>query len=244
MRRTLAAVLAGRDMFGQLDPIALRGFRDRICQLIFCAPNLGGFGSARNICERCLGLDLSIALPELDLIHPKRPGGDFEFFPCLPNCRHGEWRSGGPTVWHESSTADLAGCSFDLALDTSGGTSRYLYTASANGGIWRRPLPIGTGSGWTPMTDDERSLITTAVAVAQSNGDVVYYVDGLGYVLRSDDCGRTWRRTSGTAFSGVRRILIDYTDPMNVYVTASWQGFYASTNGGATWTQRLGRVDP
>jgi photosystem II stability/assembly factor-like uncharacterized protein len=239
VRRTLAAFLAGRDMFGQLDPDALRGFHDRICQLILCATDLGGFGGTGNICERCLGLDLSIGLPELDLIHPKRPGGDFEFFPCLPSCRHGEWRSGGPTIWHESPIVDLAGCSFDLALDTSGGTSRYLYTASANGGIWQRSLGVGAGSGWTPLTDDEHSLITTAVAVAPSDGNVVYSVDGLGYVLRSDDRGRTWRRTSGTTFSGVRRILVDHTDPLKVYIAASWQGFYASTNGGTTWTQRL-----
>lgn len=37
----------------------------------------------------------------------------------------------------------------------------------------------------------------------------------------------------------MRRILIDHTDPMKVDVAASSQGFYASTNGGATWTQRL-----
>jgi photosystem II stability/assembly factor-like uncharacterized protein len=240
VQRTLAAFLAGRDLFDQLDGDSLRGFQDRICGLILCAPDFDRFGGGwGNLCERCLGLDLSIGLPELELIHPKRPGGGFEFSPCVPSCRYGEWQSAGPTIWHESPTVDLAGCSFDLALDTSGGTSRYLYTASANGGIWRRALPVTTSSGWTPLTDDEISLITTAVSVAPSNGNVVYYVDGLGYVLRSDDHGRTWGRTSGTIFSGVRRILIDPTDPMKVYVAASGQGFYASTNGGATWRLRL-----
>lgn len=193
VRRTLAAFLAGRDLFDQMDRDALRGFQDRICGLILCAPDLGDFGGGGgNLCERCLGLDLSIGLPELELIRPKRPGGGaFEFFPCVPSCRYGEWRSAGPTIWHESQNVDLAGCSYDLALDTSGGTSHFLYTASANGGVWRRALPVTTGSGWTALTDDETSLITTAVAAAHSNGDIVYYVDGLGYVLGSDDRGRT-----------------------------------------------------
>jgi photosystem II stability/assembly factor-like uncharacterized protein len=239
VRRTLAAFLAGRDLFERLDRDALRGFRDRICQLILCAPDLGGFGGAGNVCERCLGLDLSVGLPELELIRPKRPGDGFEIVPCLPSCRYGEWQSAGPTIWHESPTVDLAGCSFDLALGANSGTSSDLYTASSNGGIWRRSLPVNAATGWTPLTDDEASLITTAVAVAPSDRDIVYYADGLGYVLRSGDRGRTWRRTSGTTFSGVRRILVDHTDPMKVYVAASQQGLYASTNGGATWTQRL-----
>ena len=239
VRRTLAAFLAGRDLFDQLDREVLRSFQDRICELILCAPDLGGFGGGGgDICERCRGIDLSIGLPELELISPKMAAGRVEFFP-FRGCHFGEWQSAGPTIWHESPTVDLAGCSFDLALDTSGGTVRYLYTASANGGIWRRSLSTAAGSGWMPLTDEEHSLITTAVAVAPSNGDVVYYVDGLGYLVRSDDRGRTWTRTSGTTFSGVRRILVDHTDPMKVYVTASGQGFYASTNGGATWTQRL-----
>lgn len=237
--RTIAAFLAGRDLFEQLDPDALTEFRDRICLLILCASGFGGLGGAGDVCERCLGLDLSIGLPELDLIYPSGSGGGFEVFPCVPSCRDGQWRSGGPTIWHESPTVDLAGCSFDVALDTSGGTSRYLYTASANGGIWRRALPVNSASGWMPLTDDEQSLITTAVTVAPSNGNVIYYVDGLGYVLRSDDRGRTWRRTSTTTFSGVRRILVDDTDPMKLYVAASWQGLYASMDGGATWREIL-----
>jgi photosystem II stability/assembly factor-like uncharacterized protein len=240
VRRTLASFLAARDLFDQLDGDSLRSLRDRICQLILCAQDLGGAGAPGDVCDRCYGLDLSIGLPELDLIHPKVPGGGFEFFPCIPSCRYAEWRSAGPTVWHESPTVDLAGCSFDIALDSSGGTANWLYTASADGGIWRRSASVLPGAaGWAALTDDERSLITTAIAVAPSNPDVVYYADGLGYLLRSDDHGRTWRRTSATTFSGVRRILVDHTNPMRVYVAAGWQGFYASTDGGATWTLRL-----
>jgi photosystem II stability/assembly factor-like uncharacterized protein len=237
IRRTLAAFLAARDLFDQLNLEVLNRFRDRVCRLILCAQDFDGTG---NICDRCFGLDLSIGLPELDLIHPKVTGGGFEISPCTPNCRHAEWRSGGPTIWHESPTVDVAGCSFDVALDTSGGTANWLYTASSNGGIWRRSASILPGAaGWAALTDDEHSLITTAVTVAPSNGDVVYYADGLGYVLRSDDHGRTWIRTSATTFSGVRRILVDHTNPMKVYVAASWEGFYASADGGATWTLRL-----
>ena len=240
VRRTLATFLAARDLFGELERDVLRGFRDRVCELILCAQDLNGFGGTGDVCDRCFGLDLTIGLPELDLIQPTHPGGGFEFFPCIPDCRYAEWRSAGPTVWNESPTVDLAGCSFDVALDTSGGTATWLYTASADGGIWRRSASVlPSAAGWAPLTDDEHSLITTAIAVAPSNGDVVYYADGLGYILRSDDRGGTWRRTSVTTFSGVRRILVDHTNPMKVYVAAAWQGFYASTDGGATWALRL-----
>jgi hypothetical protein len=30
----------------------------------------------------------------------------------------------------------------------------------------------------------------------------------------------------------VRRILVDHTNPMKIYVAAAWEGFYASTDGG------------
>lgn len=238
LQRTLGVFHTARELFDELEPDVLRGFQDRICGLILCAPDFGeGLG---NLCERCLGLDPKFDLPELDLVRPKKPwGGPHEILPCAPRCRYATWQSAGPTIWNESPTVDLAGCSVGLALELTGAASSNLYTASANGGIWRRSLPLGTGSGWTPLTDDQQSLVTTAVAVAPSNRDVVYYADGLGYIVRSDDRGRTWRRTSATTFLGVKRILIDHTNPMKVYVAVGGQGLYSSTNGGATWTQRL-----
>lgn len=237
LRRTLETFVATHDLLEGLDLKGRRRFRDRICELILCAPDIGGGGAGSDVCERCLGLDPSIRLPELELLRPFR--GVVDLVPIYRTCRFAEWESAGPTVWHESPTVDLAGCSFDLALGSLAGMSRFLYTASADGGVWQRGLPVGTGSGWTPLTDDQATLVTTAVAVAPSNDDVIYYADGLGYLVRSDDRGQTWRRAGGATFSGIRRILVDPLDPMRVFVAASNQGFYASPDGGATWGSKL-----
>ncbi len=234
LQLTLGAFSIGQDLFPQFDPETLRGFQDRICGLILCAPDMAGVGGGGGtLCERCLGLDLSLDLPELDLLRHRSDGG-LKFATFEPPCRYAAWRSAGPSIWHESPNVDLAGCSYDLAVDSDGGASSHLFTASANGGIWRRAVPIAAGSGWVPLTDFQPSLITTAVAVAPSDGTVVYYVDGLGYLYRSADRGQTWTRTSATTYSGVRRLLIDQADPLNIYLAASNQGLFHSTDGGAT----------
>jgi photosystem II stability/assembly factor-like uncharacterized protein len=238
--RTLGVFLAGRDLLDVLGPDALRGFQDRVCGLILCAPDFGEFGGGGGtLCERCLGLDLRFDLPELDLLQPRPGHGRFHYLPCVPRCRFGQWQSAGPTIWHESPGVDLAGCSVELALGTDGGLSGDLYTASSDGGIWRRAVPISTASGWVPLTDNQASLVTPAAVVAPSNRNIVYYADGLGYVYRSGNRGATWSRTSATTFRGVRRILVARNDPMKLYVSADPDGLSVSTDGGATWTLRL-----
>jgi hypothetical protein len=61
-----------------------------------------------------------------------------------------------------------------------------------------------------------------------------------GGVIRSDDGGRTWRKSnSGMPETATTHILVDPQSPKNaraLYVAAFGKGVYKSVDGGATWT--------
>ncbi len=62
----------------------------------------------------------------------------------------------------------------------------------------------------------------------------------LGGVCRSDDGGRTWKKSNtGMKETAATHILLDPTSPPQarvLYVAAFGQGVYKSSNGGATWS--------
>ena len=130
------------------------------------------------------------------------------------------------------------------------------YIAAAGGGVWKT---VDGGSHWTPLTDSQSGLFMGAVAVAPSNGQVVYAGEGessnsgdSGYghgILVSQDGGATWTLTTANgAFErqAVSRIAIDPTNPAVAYASIADYannglyngnaGVWKTTNFGATWT--------
>ena len=96
-----------------------------------------------------------------------------------------------------------------LAVDSTDATGNTLFLGSAEGGVWKT---TNGGSGWTPLTSNQFSLATGAIAVDPNNhlngyvgtgeenfsGDS-YYGGGL---LKSINGGSTWTHVGGTAFGG------------------------------------------
>ena len=159
-----------------------------------------------------------------------------------------EWRSIGPNRGGRS-------------IAVAGSASRPLeyYFGATGGGLWKT---TDGGVSWRPVTDGQlRSSSVGAVAVSESNPDVVYI--GMGEtcirgnimqgdgVYKSTDAGRTWTHMGLAETQAISKIRIDPRNPDIVYVAAfghpagrnAERGVYKSTDGGKTWRRVLYRDD-
>jgi photosystem II stability/assembly factor-like uncharacterized protein len=132
------------------------------------------------------------------------------------------------------------------------------YMGTTGGGVFKSS---DGGMSWAPATDKFFGGTIGAVAVSESNPDVVYvgtgeypirgnvsHGDG---VYRTSDGGKTWRYLGLAETRQISRIRIHPRNPDVVYVAALghvWapnpeRGLYRSTDGGATWKKLLFRND-
>jgi hypothetical protein len=150
------------------------------------------------------------------------------------------WRSVGP--------ANMSGRITDIEVDPR--NSKVFYVATAAGGIWKT---VNNGTMFFPLFDKERVISLGDIAIAPSNGDIIYAGTGEedsrnsispgGGIYKSTDAGKTWKLMGLAKTQQIGRIVVDPKDPNVVYVAAlgqAWatnpeRGLYKSTDGGATW---------
>ena len=156
------------------------------------------------------------------------------------------WRNIGP--WRGGRSIACAG---------SPGRPFEYYFGATGGGLWKT---TDGGTTWLPVTDGQiRSSSVGAVAVSESNPDVVYL--GMGEtqlrgnvmqgdgVYRSSDGGRTWTHLGLADTQAIGRIRVHPRDPDVVYVAAlghpyganAERGIFRSTDGGRHWARVLHR---
>jgi hypothetical protein len=243
--------------FGPYLRLAAPEERDRlhrsICEVILCAPDLRGVlekdpGAVEALLRGALGLGPGEPVPPLPPLVGGPPGGvcdqclGLDPVGWLPEC---ELLADGLSPvscvdegWQDVGPVDLSGCIRQVMVDPT--NNDRLYAAAADGGVWRLDsvgaYPTAT---WVPLTDQQDSLTVTAIAVAASDGQIVYYSDGLGYLWRSNHQGAGWIRTSQARLGDVRRILVHPSDPDTVFVASSI-GLQVSGDGGASWTTLRG----
>lgn len=159
-----------------------------------------------------------------------------------------QWRSIGP---------DRGGRS--IAVSGVKGRPNEAYFGATGGGLWKT---TDGGENWLPVTDHQiRSASVGAVAVSESNPDVVYI--GMGEscirgnimagdgVYKSTDAGRTWTHVGFSDKQNISKIRIHPTDPDIVWVAAfgfhggpnEERGVFKTTDGGRTWRKVLYRDD-
>ncbi len=159
-----------------------------------------------------------------------------------------QWRSIGPNRGGRS-------------IAVAGSSSRPLeyYFGAVGGGLWKT---TDGGQSWKPVTDGQiRSSSVGAVAVSQSNPDVVYIgmgeTDIRGNIMQGDgvyksiDGGKKWTHMGLAETQAIAKIRIDPTNPDVVYVAAlghpsgqnAERGVFKSTDGGKTWRKILYRND-
>ena len=128
------------------------------------------------------------------------------------------------------------------------------YFGAAAGGVWKTE---DAGSTWVPVFDRESAASIGALAIAPSDGNVVYAGTGQiqarydvasgGGVFRSDDGGKSWRDLGLTSTRAIGQILVDPRDANVVLVAALGhifgpnreRGVFRSTDGGKTWSHVL-----
>jgi photosystem II stability/assembly factor-like uncharacterized protein len=206
----------------------------RICELVLCAPELGDKG--KKSCADCQKLLRPFELPE------------FELLPPLPQLAPGKVALPVPSRETEKGQARPASRGvLALALDLS--ELDRLYVSPSSGGLWYLDgVTRDPTTGWTALTELNRSAIVRAVAVAPANTEILYVADGLGQILRSMDRGVTWRPPGEGRFRHVWRIFLHPTEPDRLYVAAGSVsgdneegeiGLWESTDGAARWTQLI-----
>lgn len=160
----------------------------------------------------------------------------------------GAWRPLGPdALWvFLLETGRIAAI---LPAATPGGP---MYVGTASGGVWRS---TNNGLTWTPLTDNQCTLTTGALARDPSNSSVVYAATGEGNqgtsgcgVLRSADGGDSWTvgvqgLRSSNGQGGPFTSLV--ADPSGAGTSSGVligstlftnAGIVRSTNAGATWS--------
>ncbi len=125
------------------------------------------------------------------------------------------------------------------------------YMGATGGGVWKT---TDHGHNWHPISDQAfRSPSIGAIAVAESNPDVVYVStgsDGLRSnviigkgVYRSDDGGATWKDIGLENTGNTGALLIHPEDPDRAWLAAIGnpfapnpeRGVYRTRDGGASW---------
>ena len=158
-----------------------------------------------------------------------------------------EWRSIGP--YRGGRVLAVAG--------VRGDPTTYYFGAVA-GGVWKS---TDSGHRWKPLFEHEQVSSVGAIAVADSNPNVIYVGTGEACirgdisfgngVYKSTDGGRTWKHVGLQDTRHIGALIIHPRNPDIVYVAAlghaygrnGERGVFRTTDGGKNWERVLYKDD-
>jgi len=145
-----------------------------------------------------------------------------------------------------------------LAVTGIPGDPYTFYFGGVAGGVWRT---VNGGISWTALTDKDPISSVGAIAVADSNPNVIYVGTGescirgnISYgngMYKSTDGGKTWTHIGLENTQHIAKVLINPRNPDLVYVAALGhaygpnpdRGVFRTTDGGKTWDKVLYKDD-
>jgi photosystem II stability/assembly factor-like uncharacterized protein len=120
-----------------------------------------------------------------------------------------------------------------------------MYIGTTNGGIWKTTDWLDPSPAWTPLTDNQPSLVINehCLVVFPGNPQIIYAAASGpgGGVLKSTDGGATWSFLGNSVFDrvGLNAIVVSPTSANTVYVAVADNGapggLWRSTDGGQSW---------
>ena len=148
--------------------------------------------------------------------------------------------------WIERGPGNVGGRTRPLLVDPDDPLQHTWWAGSVGGGLWKT---INGGLNWQYQTDHLPNLSVTALAMAESDHDVLYMGTGEGFgnidrvggsgMFRSRDRGQSWEHlmvtTVGTDFAYVNRLAVHPTNA-DVVLAATNEGLFRTTDGGDSWT--------
>src|ERR1700719_831944 len=126
--------------------------------------------------------------------------------------------------------------------------------AAVDGGVWNT---TDFGNTWMPIFDDQPTGSVGALAVSESDPNVIYVGSGEGLqrpdlstgdgVYRSDDGGKSWKHLSLRGGQQIAQIVVDTRDSNRVFVAVlghpygpnTERGLYRPIDGGETWKRLM-----
>src|SRR4051812_40763823 len=130
------------------------------------------------------------------------------------------------------------------------GQPNIYYVGTPAGGVWKTD---DAGQTWKPISDATGVPSIGALAVSQSNPNIIYMGTGEIYastggsfpgkgVFKSTDAGKTWSNVGLTDTHLISQLCVDPKNPDIVLAavagdvfSASTRGIYKSTDGGKSW---------
>ncbi len=140
------------------------------------------------------------------------------------------------------------------AIDAMASNPNHIIVGAATGGVW---LSENGGLTWEPVFDDQPVASIGAIAINQSNPDIIWVGSGEGNVrnstsigggvFKSADGGKSWKLMGLENSERINRIALHPDNPEIAYVAAMgalWgpneeRGVYKTTDGGETWKKVL-----
>ena len=139
-------------------------------------------------------------------------------------------------------------------IDVVASDPNRIVIGASTGGVW---ISENGGLSWEPVFDDQPVASIGALAINQSNPDIIWVGTGEsnvrnstsvgGGVYKSVDGGHSWELSGLAGSERIDRITLHPSNPDIVYVAAlgtlwgpnSERGVYKTTDGGASWVRIL-----
>ena len=145
-----------------------------------------------------------------------------------------------------------------LAVAGIPGDPRTYYFGAVAGGVWKT---TDSGANWKPLFEHETTSSMGAIAIADSNHNVIYAGSGEGCirgnmsygdgVYKSLDGGQTWKNVGLKDTQHIGALIVDPKDTNTVFVAAlghaygpnAERGIFRTRDGGKSWDKVLYKDD-